>query len=184
MRRTFHKRPETCFRARQSLLCLLALRNITVDDHKFLWLALFVADHAGHGFQHHPIAFLVTEAIFQSCSHPRLTSLCGSLLNLLAVVRMNLFEPRRLLEFFRRISQYFLVRETVENPAAFQIHDGNHVRGILADQMKKLFSFDQLPANSVNLQMLIDGIEIEQENQGHEASHRLWKNIKGLKISG
>src|ERR1700687_6347145 len=134
-------------------------------------------DDACNGFQHHPIAVLVTETIFQNCSHPRLLGLRGSFLSPLAVGRMNLLEPGRLLKFFRRIPKYFLIRDTVENPAPFQIDYRNHVRRIFADQMKELFSFDQLAANPVNLQMLIDGVEIEQENEGHETSHRLRKYV-------
>ncbi len=71
----------------------------------------------------------------------------------------------------------FLIRDAVEDPAPFQINDRNHVRRIFADQMKELFSFDQLAANPVDLQMLIDGVEIEQENEGHKTSHRLRKNV-------
>ena len=49
--------------------------------------------------------------------------------------------------------------------------------------MKELLSFDQLPANAMNLQMLIDGVEVEQEDEGDKTTHRLRKNIKGMEVT-
>ena len=79
-------------------------------------------------------------------------------------------------------TRYSLIRKAVENPAAFQIHDGNHVRRILADQVEELLSFDQLPANAMDLQVLIDGVEIEQENEGGQTTHSLRKNMQGMEV--
>src|SRR5580704_13461924 len=48
--------------------------------------------------------------------------------------------------------------------------------------MKHFFSLDQLPANPVNLQMLIDRVDIEQEHQAYETSDCLGQHVLRMKI--
>ena len=48
--------------------------------------------------------------------------------------------------------------------------------------MKELFSLDELPANAMNLQMLIDGVEIEQGDEGDKTTYSLRKNIQGMEV--
>src|SRR5260370_6980835 len=95
---------------------------------------------------------------------------------------MNLFERGGVLQFLRRVPQDLLIGKTVEDSTAFHIYDGNHVRRILADQMKKFFSFEQLPANPVNLQMLVNRVQIEQENKTNQTSYSLGQYIQHMKI--
>src|SRR2546427_478171 len=86
---------------------------------------------------------------------------------------MNLLESRRSLKFLRRISQHFLIGEAVVNPLPVHVHDGDHVCCILTDQVKELLSFHQLTADPVDQKMLIDRVEVEEENQAHQASYGL-----------
>src|SRR5439155_1281187 len=88
------------------------------------------------------------------------------------------------LQFLRRVSQDLLIGKTVEDSTAFHIYDGNHVRRVLADQMKKFFPFEQLPANSVYLQMLINRVQVEQENETNQTSYGLGQHIRCMKIWG
>src|SRR6266702_1162619 len=136
-------------------------------------------------FSGSPLAFritLATDSVFQNSSCSRLTGLRSGLFDSLAVFRMNLFERGGVLQFRRRVPQDLLIGKTVEDSMAFHIYDGNHVRRILADQMKKFFSFEQLPANPVNLQMLINRVQIEQENKTNQTSYSLGQYIRRMKI--
>ena len=78
------------------LLPLFALSNVAVHNHMLFRFASFVANDAGNGFQHHPIAILVTKPVFKncSCSRPRPACFLSSLLYALAVFGMNRLEPR------------------------------------------------------------------------------------------
>ena len=86
------------------------------------------------------------------------------------------------MQFLGRISQHFLIRKTVVNPLSVHIHDGDHVGGVLTDQVKQLFPIDQLAADSVNQKILIDGVEIEEENQTHQPSHGLGQHVLRIEI--
>ncbi len=48
--------------------------------------------------------------------------------------------------------------------------------------MKQFFSFDELPANPVNLHVLVDRVQIEQEHQADETSDCLREHILRVKI--
>ncbi len=65
---------------------------------------------------------------------------------------------------------------------AVHIDDGDHVGGVFADQMKQLFPVDQLTTDSMNQKVLVDGVKIEEENQAHEPSYGLRKNVLRVEI--
>jgi CheY-like chemotaxis protein len=54
---------------------------------------------------------------------------------------------------------------------------GEEALRILETHRMDAVILNQLPANPVNLQMPADRVEIEQENERHETTHRLRKNI-------
>src|SRR2546426_12257009 len=49
----------------------------------------------------------------------------------------------------------------------------NHVGGILGDECKKLVTLRQLPPNSLQLQMLINGVDVEQQYEAGQRAHPL-----------
>ena len=56
-------------------------------------------------------------------------------------------------------------------PAAIAVDQRDHVGGILTDELKKLISLGQLAANAVELQMLIDGVKVEEQYQSGQPAH-------------
>ena len=57
------------------------------------------------------------------------------------------------------------------------VHYGDHVSGVLADQVKQLFAFHQFPADPVNQKMLIDRVQVEEKNQAHQTANGLRHHI-------
>src|SRR5437762_3876117 len=49
----------------------------------------------------------------------------------------------------------------------------NHVGGVLGDEFKKLVPLRQFPPNSLQLQMLINGVDVEQEYEAGQRAHPL-----------
>ena len=86
---------------------------------------------------------------------------------------MDLLEGGRRLQFFRRIAENFLVREAIKEPPPVHVHHSDHICGVFANQVKKLFALDKLPADAVNQQVLIDGVKVEEEHESHQASDGL-----------
>jgi hypothetical protein len=115
----------------------------------------------------------MAKTVFECFSDPRTARFLSGLLDAFAIIGVNLLERRRGLQLLGRISEDFLVGETVVNAPALHIHDGDHVRGVIADEVKELFAFEELAADSMNQQILIDGVEVEEKNQIHQASHGL-----------
>jgi hypothetical protein len=73
-----------------------------------------------------------------------------------------------------------LVGKAVVNALAVHVHDGDHVGGVLVDQVEELFAFEELAAYAMDQEILIDSVEVEEENEAHESSHGLRQNILGV----
>ncbi len=86
---------------------------------------------------------------------------------------MDLLNRRSIFQVFGRIPQHLLVRGTVVEPAAFAVHQRNHVRRVFADELKKLVTLRQLPADALQLKMLIDRVQVEQQHQTGQPAHPL-----------
>ena len=63
-----------------------------------------------------------------------------------------------------------------------RVHHCNHVRGVLADQVKQLFPLYQLHADAMNQKMLIDGVEVEEKYEAHQAAHGLRHHVLRVEI--
>ena len=66
-----------------------------------------------------------------------------------------------------------VVPGTVVKAIAIAIHYGNQVLGILGNQAEHLFLIAQLPANAMDQELLIDGVQIKQKNKPHQSANRL-----------
>ena len=85
---------------------------------------------------------------------------------------MDLLRERTSPEILVGISE-FVVPGTVVKAIAIAIHDGNQVLGIFGNQAEHLFLIAQLPANAMDQELLIDGVQIEQKNEPHQAADGL-----------
>src|SRR6185437_3708013 len=155
----------------EHLLGAFAFGDITVNDDQFFGLAFGVADGAGGGFQDSPGTIFVADAVFQRLSPAGKTSLFRRLQHARAVVRMNLLKARGLLQLLSGIAQYLLISGAVVETAAVAVHQGDHVSGVLADQSKQLIVLGQLTPDAVQLEVLVNGINVEQEHQCGQAPH-------------
>src|SRR5580692_10497455 len=87
-----------------------------------------------------PGAIFVPNAVFQFSAHSRAAGLACGLQHFETILLMDLFKRRSLGEFRRRITQNFLIRGTVVKPPPLHIDEGNHVGGVLGDDLKQLFA--------------------------------------------
>ena len=171
--RVFHHGSEVRLGTLQGFLGSFAFRGVAIHDHQFFRLPFSVANDAGAGLQHEPGAVLVLEAILQCFPDSRLPRLLGGSLNTFAIIGMDLLEGRGRLQFFRRIAKDSLVGKAVKKTLSMHVYNSDHVGGVLANQVKQLFTLNKLSADAVNQKMLIDGIEVKQENQCHQTAHGL-----------
>ena len=84
---------------------------------------------------------------------------------------MNLFERRGFQQFLRAVAKNPLVRWAVVEPLPVGVHHRDHIGRILADQPKELLAANQLLTNSVNLQLLVNRINVEQQDQADQPSY-------------
>ena len=66
----------------------------------------------------------------------------------------------------------------VEDAPAVHVYDGDHVGGVLADQTEKFFALRQAIAHAMYLQLLKDGVDVKDQNQGDQALHDWGKKVK------
>ena len=103
----------------------------------------------------------MSNAVFQPFSLASVASFLRSLQYTRAIVRMNLVQGRSCCQFFCAVSEDSLICGTVIKALPVAVDHGNHVRGIFRDQLKELFALRQLATDSLQLPMLVDGVDIE-----------------------
>src|SRR4029077_13597915 len=103
----------------------------------------------------------MSNAVFQPFSPSSVASFLRSLQYTRAIVRMNLVHGRSCCEFFRAVSKDTLICRTVIEALPLAVDHGNHVRGIFRNQLKELLALRQLAADSLQLPLLVDGVDIE-----------------------
>src|SRR5436853_7416309 len=101
--------------------------------------------------------------VFQSLALAGGTGLARRFQHPGAIVGMNLFNRRSGLQFLRRVSEHVLISWTVVDSLASAIHDSDHVGGIFGDELKELVPVRQLSPDSLQLQVLIKGVDVEQQ---------------------
>ena len=74
---------------------------------------------------------------------------------------MNLIHRRSPCQLFRPISQNFVVGGAAVETLSIAVDHRNHIRGIFRDQLKDLFALRQLPADPLQLQMLVYRVDIK-----------------------
>ena len=121
----------------------------------------------------------MTDAIFQVLADAgALRFLCGRS-HALAVFRMDLIHRGRIFQFLSGVAEYFLVRVAVEDAPAVRIHYGDHVGRVFADQAEKFFALGHTVAHTMNLQLLKDGVDVENQYQCNQALHDRGKKTQG-----
>ena len=58
-------------------------------------------------------------------------------------------------------------RRAHDSPGKPEIHNGDHVRGVLINQAEKFLALKKFTSCAVDLQLLIGGVDIEEEHQPH-----------------
>src|SRR5208282_2681 len=157
---------------RQHLLGPLALRDVAVDDYQPSGLAIRSTNSARGGLKHSPRAIFVKDAILQAFTATRDSGLLSRLVHASAVLRVNLFQ-RRAGQIARSIAENLLVRGTVIKTVSVLVDHCNHIRGVFADELKELVAFCQLAAYALELEVLIDGVDIEEQYEGGKAANPL-----------
>ena len=152
----------------------LALGDIAIHDHQFRDFALVVADGAGNGLENPPTAVLVLDAIFQTLSFASLTRLARGLENLEAIVGMDLFEGRSLTQFRGRVTENSFVCGTVLETSSLDVDQGNHVGGVLGDDLEQLLILSGLAMNAINPHLL----EEDENGQRAERNRKPWQHAE------
>ena len=86
------------------------------------------------------------------------------------------------MQFLGRVAEDAEVGKAVVNAAAVHVDDGDHVGGVVADQVEELFALEKLSADAMDQKILVDGVKIEEENQANEAAHGLREDILGVVV--
>src|SRR5579862_481598 len=146
---------------RQPLLGTFPLGDVAVHDDKSNRLALRAPNGAGGRLKNTPGTVFVSDAVFELLSPPGTARLCRCLLHSRAIVGMNLIYRRSRRQFFRTISKDFLIGRTVIEALSAAVYHRNHVLCIFRDELKDLFALGQPAADLLQLQMLVDGVDVE-----------------------
>src|SRR5690348_13832269 len=155
----------------EHLLSPFSLGDIAVNNDQFFGVAVGIADGAGGGFQDAPGAVLMSNTVFQGLAAAGKAGFLGGFDYARAVVGMNLFQGRGLLQLFGGIAKNLLIRGAVIKAPPVAINQGDHIGGILANQAKKLVMLGQLPPDAVQLQVLIDSVDVKQKHEGSQTPH-------------
>jgi hypothetical protein len=67
-----------------------------------------------------------------------------------------------------------LISGAVVNSIPLVIYDRDHVSGIFRDQFKQFISFGELLSQSLQLERLIYGVDIEKQNKSCQAANTLF----------
>src|SRR5579863_4106238 len=84
---------------------------------------------------------------------------------------MNLLDGGSAAQFLGGISEHFLIGRTVIEPTARAIDHRDHVRCILTDELKQLVTLSKLAPDSLELQVLVHRIDVEQQNEGRQPAN-------------
>ena len=84
---------------------------------------------------------------------------------------MDLLRKGRL-EFLAGVSE-LVVPGTVVMALAVAIHHGDQILGIFRDQAEHFFLVGQLPANTMDQDLLVNCVQVEQKNQSDQAANGL-----------
>src|SRR5229473_7169765 len=145
----------------QPFLGTFPLGDVAVHDDQSNRLALRAPNGASGGLKKAPGTVFVSDAVFEPFSPAGVASLRRSLQHTRAIVWMNLIHGRSCCQFFRTISKDFLICGTVIEALSLAVDHGNHVRGIFRNQLKKVFALGQLATDSLQLSLLVDGVDVE-----------------------
>ena len=170
--RIFHHGAKPRVRQPQRFLGEFALGDVAIHDHHFFRDPLGIADHAGGGLQNSPVSILVANAVLEGLPFASNPCVRSRLLHAFKVLGMDLRQRRASFQLLRRISQHRLVRHAVVDSAPFHVHHRDHVRSVVADQPEQFFTLKQLAANPVNLQLLVNGVNIEKQHHRDQSSDR------------
>src|ERR1035437_3721499 len=134
----------------------LALGNIAIHNYQLRDFTFGVVDCARHGFQHPPTAVFVLDPVLQPFSYSSLPRFSCRFEHLEAIVGMDLLEGGSLAQLCCGVTQDPLVGGTVVQPPSIHVHESNHVRGVLGDDLEKLFILLGFPMDLVNPELLVD----------------------------
>src|SRR5260370_36481026 len=87
------------------------------------------------------------------------------------------------MQLLQRIAEDFLIGKTIEDAFAFHVYDGDHVRGILRDEAEELLTSNELAPHAVNLELLIEGVDVKNQDQADKPAHSLRKVRKGIVVA-
>ena len=73
----------------------------------------------------------------------------------------------------RWLPEDLFIRQAVVDSTTLKVHHGDHVRGILANETKELFLFRQLPANPLDLNLLMNAVDVKKKHRADESPNRL-----------
>jgi len=158
---------------RQHVLGALSLSDIAVDDYQTISVPVCSANNACSGLKNAPGAILVAYAVFEPFSPASETGFLGGLEHAVSVVGMDLFQWRGGVQLVLAIAEDFLIGGTVVEAMSVSVDYRDHIRGIFADELKKLITLGQLATNTLELQVLIDGVDVEQQYQRSQPSNPL-----------
>ena len=78
---------------------------------------------------------------------------------------MDLIDRGAVAQFCGCIAENSFIGRAVVEPAVFTIHYRDHVGCVFSNELKQLVPLDQLPPDSLQLQVLVHRVEIEQQNE-------------------
>src|ERR1022692_3485584 len=139
------------------------LGDVTVNDYKLVSLSFCISDWARGGFQRAPRTVSMAHSVLQPFSAAGLTGFFCRFHHSQAIIGVNLLERRSVLQILGRIPQNFLIGGTVVQSATVAIDERDHISSIFADELKELISLRQLTSNTVELQLLVDSVEVEEQ---------------------
>ena len=66
--------------------------------------------------------------------------------------------------------------------AALRVDHGNQIFRILTDEAVHLVALTELAADALNQELLVDGVQVEQEHESNEAAYGLAKVERKVRI--
>src|SRR5580704_13030178 len=147
--------------------------DVAVHDYKLVRLSFCISDWARGGFQRAPRTVAMAYSVLQPYSEAGLTGFFCRLQHSRAIIGVNLLERRSVLQILGRIPQNFLIGRTVVQSATVVIDERDHIGCIFADELEKLISLRQPTSNTVELPVLVDGVEVEEQYESCQATNPL-----------
>jgi hypothetical protein len=114
--------------------------DVAVDDDELFDLSFGVADGARGGFENAPGTVFVADAVLETLADAGFAGLARSVENPRAIVGMNLLEGWRAREFRSGVSENLLVGRTIVKAAPLDVDKGDHVGGVLGDDLEEFFA--------------------------------------------